>query len=163
MLKRVLSFILSIALALAVGGLSAFLTRDSMNIYEEIATPPPAIPSIVFPIVWGVLFVLMGISAALIYNTDTSTLESVTRRDREYALSIYLLSLAVNFVWSIIFFNFRAYLAAFIWLLFLLYLVVRTILLYRKINPAAAYLQIPYAAWVSFAGYLTFGIWLLNK
>lgn len=160
---RVLSFVIAIALALAVGGLSAALTSDSMNIYAEIATPPPPIPAIIFPIVWSFLFVLMGISSALIYNTDIGTLPDVNEEDKRYALSVYLLSLAVNFSWSILFFNLRTFLAAFFWLIFLLYLIIRTILLYKKIHPAAAYLQIPYAVWVTFAGYLTFGIWLLNQ
>ena len=162
-MRRIFVFVLAIALALGVGGLSAFLTMESMNIYEEIVSPPPRVPALVFPIVWTVLFTLMGISSALVYNTEKSTLSPSLEEARRQGLSIYLLSLAVNFTWSIIFFNFRAYLAAFLWLLFLLYLILRTIALYKRVNPLAAYLQIPYAVWVSFAGYLTLGIWLLNR
>ena len=75
----------------------------------------------------------------------------------------YGLSLLFNFFWSIIFFNMRWFLFAFFWLLVLLFLIIRTIMKYYKIKPIAAYLQIPYALWVTFAGYLTIAIWFLNK
>ncbi len=153
-IKSYLFFILS---ALAVGGLSAFFTRNNMSIYDDILTPPLSPPSVVFPIVWTVLFTLMGISAAMIYNS------SAPQKQKENALLTYALSLAVNFFWSLIFFNLRAFLFAFVWLLLLLYLIIKTILQYYKINKLAAYLQIPYAVWVTFAGYLTIGIWWLNR
>jgi tryptophan-rich sensory protein len=99
----------------------------------------------------------MGISAAMIYNDRKASMAQ-----KKSALYTYALSLIVNFFWSIIFFNFRAFFFAFIWLVLLLYLIINTILKYYKIKPLAAYLQIPYAIWVSFAGYLTFAIWILN-
>ena len=105
-----------------------------------------------------VLYVLMGISAAMIC-TDAFT----SQREKRSALFTYTLSLIVNFFWSIIFFNMRAFFFAFLWLLLLFVLIIRTIMKYRDINPTAAYLQIPYAIWVSFAGYLTAAIWFLNK
>jgi tryptophan-rich sensory protein len=151
-------YIISIAIALGVGALSAFFTRNNMNLYEEIITPPLSPPSILFPIVWTVLYILMGISAAMIY-TDTFS----SPREKRSALYTYALSLIVNFFWSIIFFNMRAFLFAFLWLLLLLFLIVRTIMKYYKINSTAAYLQIPYLVWVSFAGYLTAAIWILNR
>lgn len=158
MIKNIKIFIIAILIPLAVGGLSALLTQGSMSLYDEIITPPLAPPSILFPIVWTVLYVLMGISSALIY-TDTSA----TMREKQSALYTYAASLIVNFFWSIIFFNMRAFLFAFIWLLLLLYLIIRTITKYYGINKTAAYLQIPYALWVTFAGYLTFAIWYLNR
>ena len=157
MKEKIKSYLFFILSALAVGGLSAFFTRNSMSIYDDILTPPLSPPSIVFPIVWTVLFTLMGISAAMIYNSD------VPQKQKESALLTYALSLAVNFFWSLIFFNLRAFLFAFLWLLLLLYLIIKTILQYYKINKLAAYLQIPYAVWVTFAGYLTLGIWWLNR
>ena len=78
-------------------------------------------------------------------------------------LSYYAVSLAFNFAWSIVFFNLRWFLFAFFWLLILLYLIIRTILCYKKVSTVAAYLQIPYVIWVAFAGYLNFGIWWLNR
>ncbi len=158
MWKKVKPYVISILIALAVGGLAAFLTRNSMDIYKEIELPPLAPPSILFPIVWSVLYVLMGISAAMVYGRKKS--EPILVKD---ALSIYGINLVVNFMWSIIFFNFRRFLFAFIWLLFLLFIIIRMIIDFRKIRPAAGYLQIPYAVWVAFAGYLNFGIWWLNR
>ncbi len=157
MLKNIKQYIIAILIPLLVGGLSAFLTRGNMDLYSEIVMPPLAPPAIIFPIVWTILYVLMGISSLMIYKNKTSPF-----KERASALSTYASSLVVNFAWSIIFFNFRAYLLAFIWLLLLFFLVVKTILEYRRIDKAAAYLQIPYAVWVAFAGYLTFTIWLLN-
>ena len=155
---KIESYVISISSALAVGGLSALLTVGNMDLYSTINTPPLAPPAILFPIVWTILYVLMGISAAMIYNTETAPMPQ-----RKSALYTYVLSLFFNFFWSIIFFNMRNFLFAFIWLLVLLFLIIRTIMKYYKINPLAAYLQIPYLIWVTFAGYLNFAIWLLNK
>lgn len=157
MISKIKPYAVSILIALLVGGASAFLTRNNMDIYDELITPPLAPPSILFPIVWTVLYVLMGISAAMIYTAKDEPF-----KERYSALAIYASSLVVNFSWSIIFFNLKAYLFAFIWLLFLLFLIVKTIMQYKKIRPIAAYLQIPYAVWVAFAGYLNLGIWVLN-
>lgn len=156
MWNKIKPYIISIALALAVGGLSAFITRGNTDIYEGINKPPLAPPMIVFPIVWGILFVLMGISAAMVYIKRDETEKSVS------ALKVYALQLIVNFFWSIIFFNMRAYLFAFVWLLLLLFLIIIMIVKFHSISPWAAYLQIPYVLWVSFAGYLTLMIYLLN-
>lgn len=158
MKKQTRNFIVSVAISLGVGILSALFTRGNMNIYEELSTPPLSPPSFLFPVVWTVLYVLMGISAAMVYNTRTSPLAR-----RKEALTLCYVSLFFNFFWSIIFFNIRAFLFAFVWLLVLLTLIILTIVKYYKINKTAAYLQIPYAVWVTFAGYLNFGIWLLNK
>ncbi len=158
MLQKLKTYITSILIALGVGGLSALATRGSMGLYETITPPPLAPPPILFPIVWTILFTLMGISAAMIYLTETAPLPQ-----RKSALYTYVLSLIFNFFWSIIFFNGRMFLLSFIWLLILLFLIIRTIMKYYKINPIAAYLQIPYLIWVGFAGYLNFAIWILNR
>ena len=157
MKEKIKSYAFFILSALAVGGLSAFFTRNNMDINNDVLMPPLSPPPILFPIVWSILFILMGISAAMIYNSNTPKSQKYT------ALKIYALSLAVNFSWNIIFFNLRAFGFAFFWLLLLLFLIVLTIIKYFKINKIAAYLQIPYALWVTFAGYLTAGIWWLNR
>ena len=144
-------------IALITGTLSAILTKGSMSLYEEIITPPIAPPSILFPIVWTVLYVLMGIGAAMIYTDKTAPAQK-----KEKALRVYALSLFVNFMWSLIFFNLRAFFFAFLWLVLLFALIVATIVRYSKINKTAAYLQLPYLLWVAFAGYLTLAIYLLN-
>lgn len=155
--KQILTFVIAIAIPLAAGGLSAFLTKDNMNIYSELNTPPLSPPSFLFPVVWTALYVLMGISSGIIWlkrKDDKNTAEN--------ALLFYAASLVFNFIWSLIFFNFRLYLFSFVWLLILLALIIFTVIGYRKLSPLAAYLQIPYILWVAFAGYLNFGIWLLN-
>ena len=156
--RNIISYAISVAIALGVGGLSALLTMGNMSLYEEVIQPPLAPPSILFPIVWTVLYVLMGVSAAIIYTESR-----VEKNERTSALMPYAASLFVNFFWSILFFNFRAFLPAFIWLLLLEFLIIMTIISYRRINTGAAYLQIPYAIWVAFAGYLNLAIWLLNR
>lgn len=158
MWKKIKPYVISISIALAVGGLAAFLTRNDMDIYKEIVLPPLAPPSILFPIVWSILYVLMGISAAMVYLRKKSEPNAV-----QNALSVYAINLVVNFMWSIIFFKFRAFLLAFIWLLFLFAIILRMIVLFKKIKPISGYLQIPYAIWVAFAGYLNFAIWWLNR
>ena len=158
MKSKIRPYIVSVAVSLAVGALSAFFTRNTMDIYSTLSTPPLAPPSFLFPIVWTVLYVLMGISAAMIYKDSMAT-----QRAKEGALTTYAASLVFNFTWSIIFFNRRLFLFAFVWLLVLLALIIKTIVDYAKINKTAAYLQIPYALWVTFAGYLNLGIWWLNR
>lgn len=155
--RSILTFIISIIIPLFIGGLSAFLTRDNMNIYDEISTPPLSPPGFLFPVVWTVLYVLMGVSSGLIWQK-----RGENRENAENALLIYAVSLVFNFIWSIIFFNFRLYLLSFIWLVVLLILIILTTIKYKKILPLAALLQIPYILWVTFAGYLNFGIYLLN-
>ena len=141
----------------AVGALAALLTRSATELYNSsIVKPALSPPAIVFPIVWVLLYALMGIGAARIWMTEPSP-------GRTRSLRLYLLQLGFNFFWSILFFNFQQYLFAFFWLLILWGLILGTILSYRKISPVAAYLQIPYAVWVAFAGYLNIGIWYLNR
>lgn len=157
MKKNIKTYIISILIPLAIGGLSAFFTRNDMDLYKEIITPPLAPPAWLFPVVWTVLYILMGISSARVY------LGCKDKRLRDHALLSYGISLFMNFMWSIIFFKMRSFFFAFFWLLGLLFFIVRTIYYYAKVDSLAAKLQIPYALWVSFAGYLNFAIWLLNR
>ena len=157
MWKKIKPYIVSILLALGIGGFSALLTMGNMDIYNEIKSPPLSPPSILFPIVWTVLYILMGISAAIIY-----TKREDNYYEASYGLRAYTISLFFNFLWSIVFFNFKWFGFAFFWLLGLLFFIIKTIVSYYKVNKLAAYLQIPYAIWVTFAGYLNFGIWMLN-
>jgi tryptophan-rich sensory protein len=151
-------FAIAIAIPLAIGGLSALLTRGNMQIYREVQTPPLSPPSILFPIVWTILYILMGVSSAIIWANREKNADAARS-----GLAAYALSLAFNFAWSILFFNFRCFGFSLVWLIALWILILVTILQYRKISPLAAYLQIPYALWVAFAGYLNAGIWWLNR
>lgn len=146
--------ILSILIPLAVGALSGFLTMNSMELYGSLVQPPLAPPGWVFPVVWGLLFVLMGISAYLVYVPDEP--------GRRAALTIYGVQLAVNFFWSIFFFCMQAYAFAFFWLLLLWVLVIVMIWQFGKVSRTAAWLQVPYLLWLTFAGYLNLFIWMLN-
>ena len=157
MKQKTKTYIISIILALAVGGLSAFLTRGNMDIYDQLNTPPLSPPGILFPIVWTILYALMGISAAMVWS-DEFALPAKKRP----AIYVYAASLFFNFFWSILFFNLNVFFISFLWLIVLFALIIATIIKYRRISPLAAYLQIPYALWVAFAGYLNLGIWYFN-
>lgn len=145
-----------ILLPVAVGSLSGWLTREGAKAYSEsIIQPPLSPPAMVFPIVWGILFVLMGIGAARIYLAPAS-------QARTNSLRLFFIQLAFNFFWSIIFFNAQAFGLALVWLLILWCLILWMIFTFRKVDPLAAWLQIPYLLWVTFAAYLNGGVWLLN-
>ena len=144
-----------IAISLLTGAVSALITSSNMNIFNTYTKPPLTPPAVVFPIVWTLLFTLMGISAARIFIKNKNKWNT--------ALTIWALQLAVNFFWSIIFFNLQAFLFAFIWLLLLWVLILAMIILFNKQDKIAAILQIPYLIWVTFAGYLTLTIYLLNN
>ena len=153
----ILPFAISIAIPLGVGLFSALLTKDNMNIYGEINTPPLSPPSWLFPIAWTILYILMGVSSALIYINKEKNPPEAKR-----GLYYYALSLVANFLWSIIFFNLGAFLFALICLGILLYLIIKTVISYYNVSKIAAYLQIPYVLWVAFAGYLNAAIFILN-
>ncbi|MBE6574214.1 MAG: tryptophan-rich sensory protein [Ruminococcaceae bacterium] len=157
-LQRIKIYIIAITIPLAVGITSALITRENMTVYSTLNLPPLSPPSFLFPYVWTLLYILMGISSGTVYlkRSNNPTFASD-------GLSYYALSLAFNFAWSIIFFNFRAFAFSFIWLLALLYLIIKTVICYKKVDKRSAKLQIPYILWVSFAGYLNLGIYLLNK
>ena len=128
----------------------------AMKDFELVQKPALAPPGWIFPVVWSVLYVLMGISSYLV-NKSNAPKEEIKRANLVYAISLFF-----NFFWSIIFFNLKQYFLAFIWLLVLLFLVCYTIYLYSGISKTAAYLQIPYVLWLLFAAYLNYGIYTLN-
>ena len=140
----------------AAGLLSALLTREGTKLYnaamiKPLLSPPP----LAFPIAWTILYALMGLGAALVFLAPASS-------SRTKSLWLFIIQLAFNFSWSIIFFNFQAFSAAFFWLLALLALALMMTLSFRKVDTLAAALQIPYLLWLTFAGYLNFNVWLLN-
>ena len=149
-------YILFILISLAVGGIGGFFTNMAMDSFRMLNKPFFQPPEIVFPIVWSILFALMGLGAARVYLASASA-------GRWRGILLFLLQLAFNFFWSIIFFNFRAFGFAFIWLMILWALILLMILAFRKVDPLAAKLQIPYLVWVTFAVYLNAGVWLLNR
>lgn len=146
-----------ILLSLGVGALSGYLSADGMTAFEEsVQQPPLSPPSLVFPFVWTILYALMGISAGRIRLSKPSA-------DSRRGMNLFIAQLIVNFFWSPIFFRAEAYGFAFLWLLLLWSLVLAMILQFRKADPTASKLQIPYLLWLTFAAYLNLGIWHLNK
>ncbi len=148
-------YIFFIATSILTGVLSALITRSNMDIFDTVLKPPLTPPAVVFPVVWTILFTLMGISAARIYINNENKWN--------YSLTVWSIQLTVNFIWSIIFFNLQAFLFAFIWLLLLWVLILFMIILFYRQDKLAGLLQIPYLFWVTFAGYLTLSIYLLNN
>lgn len=156
MTKKTKQFLICIAVPLLVGGLSALITRTGMDIFETINKPSLSPPGWLFPVVWTVLFILMGIASYLVLVSEKPQGE-INR-----ALTVYGIQLIFNFFWSIFFFNFSLYLFSFIWLVLLWLLILATAVLFYRISKPAGYLMIPYLLWVTFAGYLNFQIYLLN-
>ena len=146
-----------ILLAEAVGALSGWLTREGTQIYAQtIVKPPLSPPGWVFPVVWAILYALMGIGAAKVYQAPAS-------KTRSMGLNLFITQLVVNFFWSPIFFNLQDFGFSLLWLLLLWGLVLWMILAFRKVEPLAAKLQIPYLLWLTFAAYLNLGVWYLNR
>ena len=151
------TYLFWIALSEGVGALSGWLSRDGSKWYQEFAAKPPlSPPGWVFPVVWSVLYALMGISAARIWRSPESS-------DRNRGLNLFVAQLIFNFFWSLIFFNAGAYGFAAIWLGILWLLTAAMILAFYRVDPPAAYLQIPYLLWLSFALYLNIAVWQLNR
>lgn len=148
---------ISAGIALLVGFLSSILSGNAGVIYRSLNLPPFSPPAWLFGVVWPILYILMGISAYLVYIT-TSSLE-----DKKIAIVTYAAQLLVNFSWSIVFFRFQAYNVAVLVLALLLFLVALTITFFYKINKIAAYLLIPYFLWLLIAYYLNVSVFVLNR
>ena len=148
--------IICIAIPLAVGGLSALLSRSGMKTFSELNQPMLSPPMWLFPVVWTILFTLMGISSYIVAEADVDIAK------KKAAFWIYGIQLLLNFLWTIIFFNFRLFTFAFIWLLLLLVFIIANTVSFYRIKKAAGYLLIPYIVWTAFAGYLNFMISVMN-
>lgn len=137
-----------------VGSFFSIFTMNNMDTYKELAKPI-AVPAVVFPIVWSILYLLMGISCYIISESDD--------KKKGSALILYGVQLIVNSLWSLIFFGFGAYLFSFIWILLLIVLVIAMMVSFYKISKKSALLQIPYLLWLIFAAYLNIMIYVLNR
>lgn len=152
--KKVKIYIAGIIIALAAGGLSALFSIGAMAEYGSLLQPPLSPPSWLFPVVWTVLYVLMGISSARIYIADGPFSPK--------ALRSYSLQLVLNIVWTLLYFALELRLAAFVWIIVLIAAVCVMIIRFFKVDRPAAYLQLPYLVWLIFAAYLNLGTYLLN-
>jgi len=153
---QVKPYLISSGISLGIGTLSGLLSMKGIMMYSLFAMKPSlAPPNWLFPVVWSILYVLMGISAAIVWLSEDSP-------QRSKGLNLYVAQLIVNFFWSLIFFNAQAYGFAVLWLVLLWVLTLLMILEFRKVSKLAAKLQIPYLIWLSFALYLNIGVWVLN-
>ena len=150
--KNLKTLIPAILIPLAAGGASALLA-GGFDSYEKAPRPPLSPPAILFPIVWTILYILMGISAWLVERDTTE----------KKPLVIYYIQLAVNALWSIIFFRFEMYLASAVWLGLLIVWIIFMITEFAAVNRKAALLQLPYLVWCLFALYLNIGVYLLSR
>lgn len=149
--RKLIVFIL---IPLAVGLVSGILTKNSMTMYNSLNQPDFAPPGWIFPVVWTILYILMGVSSYLIATSPS--------QKKQEALLLYAIQLILNFIWSPIFFGLGNYFLAFLVLLLLWYVIVKMIRAFFRIDPTAALLQIPYLLWITFAGYLNLAIIFLN-
>lgn len=140
---------------LAVGGLATLLA-GGMGSYKSFAQPPLSPPGWVFPVVWSLLYLAMGYASFRVYTKEEN------HRQRRLSLGLYLVQLFFNFLWPIIFFRFEAFLLAFGVLIALWIGIVATMWQFYKSDERAGDLLIPYLLWVTFAGYLNLGVYLLN-
>ena len=147
------ALIISILIPLTVGTMSA-LFSGNMSSYSIFTQPAFSPPGFIFPVVWTILYILMGASSYIVYFSNSS--------NKSKALLLYCIQLFFNFCWSIIFFGLDLFLFAFIWLIALIFIIIIMIRQFLIVNPLSAYLQIPYLIWCIFAAYLNFSIFLLN-
>ncbi len=150
--KRLL---INLAIPIGVGGLSALIS-GGMGDFKTMNQPPLSPPGWIFPIVWTILYLLMGYAA---YRVQVSGKEPEQIRK---AMRLYWAQLALNFLWSPVFFGLHWYLVAFFILVGMWVLIYLTMLTFSKLDETAGDLLIPYILWVTFAGYLNLGVFLLN-
>ena len=146
--------LIALAIPLGVGGLSALLTGGGMADYGNLNQPPLSPPGWLFPVVWTILYLLMGYASYRIWTSNAPGAKP--------ALKLYFAQLAVNFLWPLLFFGLQWRLAAF-WVILLLWVLIYfTIKRFGKIDEIAADLLLPYILWVTFATYLNLGAYILN-
>ena len=151
------SLLVCLLLPVAVGGLSALLSMEGMKSFSQLEQPPLSPPAWLFPVVWTVLYLLMGLASWQVLTSGKP------RSAVEDALWWYGVQLLVNFFWSILFFRLGLLLTAFLWLVLLWVLILITLRKFGRLKASAGWLLAPYLTWVTFAGYLNFGVWLLNR
>ena len=157
MRKSKLLLFLSLLLPIMVGLLSALLTSLDMELYQGLEKPPLSPPAIVFPIVWTILYLLMGAASYLAITSNASGKQKLD------STSWYLIQLIMNFLWSILFFNMKLYLFSLIWLAGMFLAIIICTVQYYRMDKRAGWLMIPYNLWMVFAAYLNLSIVIMNK
>jgi len=155
-MKKILKAILIIGFPLIVGAVSGFLIRNNVYIYDVLQKPPFALPNNLFSVVWGILYLLMGISLYLFLYSNA------TKKHLSDGTALFCFQLLLNFSWSIIFFNMRMFFTAFLVIVALFVFVAITTAAFYNTRKLSGILLIPYLLFLVYAGYLNFGIWFLN-
>ena len=152
---RIKPYIYSVLITLGLGIISAVILGDSTEIYRSINRPPLSPPSWVFPVVWTILYITMGIALGMIWSDK--------KLCRDEAIKWYFLQLVINILWPLFFFNAGWYVFSLLWIIILDITVIITIIKFYRCKPNAGLLLIPYLVWILFATYLNAGIVLLNS
>lgn len=150
------TLILSLCIPLLIGAISAALSRRGMATYAGMPKPPLSPPAWAFSVAWTILYIMMGLASYFILVSESDA------RAKTMAMVIYSMQLAMNFMWSILFFTCGLYLFAFIWLMIMWAMVIVCAFRFYSINRTAAYLMIPYILWLTFAAYLNMGAYVLK-
>ena len=153
---NLLSLLFYVITAEAIGGLSALLTGSFSDFFDKYLEPPLLPPKWLFPVVWVILYALMGLSAYLISISDAQT------DKKKCALTVYWVQLAFNFSWSIAFFRLEWLWGGAVIIVSMLLLIGAMLALFSKVDKRAALLNIPYLLWVAFATYLNIATSIIN-
>ena len=155
--KKIIPLITCLAIPLLVGGISGWLTAGEINTwYQTINKPPFNPPNWIFGPVWTTLYILMGISLFMIWDSPKSA-------ERQRAMVVFSIQLFLNFCWSLIFFKLHMLFGAVVEIIALWLMIIYMLLCFSRVKPLAAYLNIPYLLWVSFASVLSTATWWLNR
>lgn len=152
-MSKTLEYVKSILIPVILGGVVGLIISNFMD-YEVLNKPPLSPPSILFPIIWTIIYILMGISYGILRTNNL--VDDKTK-------SVYYTQLLTNLIWPIIFFAFKWRFISIIWIIVLLILVIYMTILFYKKNKWAGLLQLPYIIWSIFATYLTIGVYILNR
>lgn len=153
MKRKILPIIIAITIPILLGGIGGWLGNIS-TAFDTLTKPILTPPAIVFPIVWTILYLLMGISSYLVYQSDA--------KEKKNALILYAIQLLLNVTWTFVFFHLKWYVLGTLWILILLLIVAIMSYQFHKINKTAGLLQIPYIIWLIFALFLSYQMTLLN-
>lgn len=153
-------FVVSLAIPLGVGGLSALIAGDAMSAFGDFNQPPLAPPAWLFPVAWTILYILMGVAFFLVWIHPTDL--QITKGEKAFFFIVYGIQLAFNFAWSIFFFNLGWHWFTFFWLIMLWTMILGLVIWGVKNHRAVMWLLLPYLLWVTFAGYLNLMIAILN-
>ncbi len=156
MVKNIISAAKTILLPLLVGLLSGLLIQNNTDLYDVLIKPPFALPGNLFAVAWTVLYLLMGVSLYLFQRTN------LPKQEKDEGLQLFFTQLALNFLWPIVFFNFRLFFVAFLVLVVLVIFISLTLIRFYRANTISGILLLPYLLYTIYAGYLNFAIWFLN-